>query len=581
MSSEVIEHSPNRSSEMLKMLFVFVMVGVAAACTTLVVGKAATIDGSVLASHSDDGGGRSDPRLVPVPAADYPPNSLRPIFSDPELYPRYVGYDRKIPQYFPRPGQNQSVAIGFIPQVKHTFAYFEATYGIINEKQVAMSESTCSSRITTVGCDYLGQTNCAIMSIDELSRIGMERASTARQAIQIMGDLAVQYGFYGIGTGVEEGAESLIVSDPNEAFVFHVLPSNVNGTSAVWVAQRVPDDSATVVANMFTIREVNFSDEENFMYSKNIRDVALSNGWWLEGAVFDFTAIYSAGEYAHKFYSGRRMWRALSLFAPALKLDPDFENILLKAPYPWAVVPEKKMGPRDLMAIHRDWYGNSSFDMAAGIAAGPFGSPNRYTGGAGEAQVPGSWERPIDLFRTTYIQVTQSRSWLPEEIGAVVYYTQTGAHGTCFVPFMPGFTDSVPAEYWTGWGGEYSRNSSYWAFRSVNTIADLKFKYMISDIQKEQAKWESQGEALVADLTSRYVADPSTVDVVGSLQGFAKDVVRAWWSLADFLVFRYADGYDNVPNAGSSVGYPSWWLREVGYPSGPPPPTHREVLHHM
>ena len=85
---------------------------------------------------------------------------------------------------------------------------------------------------------------------------------------------------------------------------------------------------------------------------------------WLEGAVFDFTAIYSAGEYAHKFYSGRRMWRALSLFAPALKLDPDFENILLKAPYPWAVVPEKKMGPRDLMAIHRDWYGNSSFDMA-------------------------------------------------------------------------------------------------------------------------------------------------------------------------------------------------------------------------
>jgi len=332
---------------------------------------------------------------------------------------------------------------------------------------------------------------------------------------------------------------------------------------------------------MFTIRVLNFSDPDNFMFSANIKDIAQDHGWWTEGTEFDFTKIYSAGEYAHKYYSGRRMWRALSLFAPSLGLNANYDSILAEPPYPWAVTPDKKMGPRDLIAIHRDWYEGTPYDMRGGLAAGPFGSPNRFDPGAGEEQVSGSWERPIDLFRTTYIQINQVRSWLPNEVGGVFYFSQTGAHGNCFTPFFAGaaFQDAVPSAYSVGWGGNFTRSSSYWAFRSVNTIADLKFDHMIADIRAEQDKWETKGEALVAHLTDQYLRNQEADTVTEALRVHASDVVQAWWSLSDFLIFRYADGYDNVPNVGSAVGYPAWWLKEVGYANGPPPPVRRDTLH--
>jgi dipeptidase len=281
------------------------------ACTAVIAGAKASADGSVLVTHSDDGEGNSDARLGFVPAANHSAGAMRPVWPDLESFPRYVGSARG-DTYLRQPGQTDTVPIGYIPEVPHTYAYFEANYGIQNEHQLSIGESTCSA---VFGSAAIGQVNgTALLNVNELSRLALERTTNARDAIRTMGDLASRYGFYGPGT-FEGTGETLLVGDPSEGFVFHILPDDT-GRSAVWVAQRVPDDEVTVVANMFTIREVNCDDEQNYLCSPNLHSLAIKHNLWDGQGQLDFVRAYSDGEYAHQYYSGRRMWRALDIFAP-------------------------------------------------------------------------------------------------------------------------------------------------------------------------------------------------------------------------------------------------------------------------
>ena len=252
----------------LALLFALaVIVHACDACTTLIAGRLATTDGSTLAAHTDDG--LTDPRIMYMPARSYSPNSSRAVYASPEVYPRYVGYDRG-PFYHPQPGQNVSQPLGHIPQVQHTFAYVQGTYGIMNEFGVGIAESTCSGVFVA---RPLGHGGDALFSVDELSYVAMERCKSSRCAVQTMGDLAVQHGFYGEGDYSEGSSESLMVHDGDEAFIFHVMP-DPTGASAIWVAQRVPDTHVAVVANMFVIRHVDLTDTFNFLGSANMFAIA-------------------------------------------------------------------------------------------------------------------------------------------------------------------------------------------------------------------------------------------------------------------------------------------------------------------
>lgn len=375
------------------LIFVGLRISFSSACTTFIVGKKATLDGSVMATHSNDGGGTTDPRLVKVPSKDHPEGSMRPIFSSPENYPRYVGKDRGIPTYYKencQGGNNQCKEfspIGYIPEVPHTYSYFEATYGIMNEFQVALAESTCSGVFAAKSIDFGGK---ALLSIDQLSQIAMERSRTAREAIKIMGSLAEQYGFFGESDSFEGGSESLLVTDPNEGWVFHIL-ADPTGASAIWVAARVPDDSVAVVANMFSIREVNLSDSFNFLGRKDMWEIAEAQGLYKAGDPKDFTLTFSDGEYAHKYYSGRRMWGVFNLFSPSANLSAIYGNLKNDAPYPFSVPVDFKVTPKDMMAGLRSWYNGSIYSTSQGLASGAFNSPDRYSGGQGESEVTGSW----------------------------------------------------------------------------------------------------------------------------------------------------------------------------------------------
>ena len=403
------------------------------ACTTLICGSGATTDGSVLASHSSDGGGTLDPRLVRVPAHDFSEGSQRPVYASPENYPRYSGTDRGAPEYFPENCQSTPehcaalTPIGYIPQVPHTFAYFESTYGIMNEHQVGLAESTCSAVFSTTAVNNGG---AALLSIDQLSHLAMERATTAREAVSLMGSLAEEFGFYGESSSFEGGAESLLVTDPNEGFIFHILP-DPTGSSAIWVAQRVPDNSCAVVANMFVVREVNLTDTTTFLGSSHMWEIAADQGLWTEGQPQDFTATFSDGEYSHKYYTGRRVWGAYRLLAPDLALSALYGNLKEDRPYPVTAPVSTLLSPSDLFTVHRDWYSGTPYDPSEPgvLAGGAFGSPDRFGGGEGEGVVQGSWERTIALYRTSSSFVVQSRSWLPSQVGGVIWFGSYAPHG--------------------------------------------------------------------------------------------------------------------------------------------------------
>ena len=266
-------------------------------CSTIVAGPKATKDGSTFASHSNDGGGSTDGRLVRVPARDHPAGAQRPIYYATEDYPRYVGPDLG-PSYMSTwpggaAGYNNSEAIGHIPQVSHTFAYFVATYGVMNEHQVAFGEGTCGCLF---GAKPVNKGGKALLSIDTMSQIGLERAKTAREAVQIMGDLAVQYGFY--GEGFEGSGESLMVIDPSNAWVFHVSP-DPTGASAIWAAQRVPDDHVAVVDNMYAIREIDADDSDSFLFAPKMHQIAQEQKLWKPAdGPLDFAGVFSSGETA-------------------------------------------------------------------------------------------------------------------------------------------------------------------------------------------------------------------------------------------------------------------------------------------
>ncbi len=548
------------------------------ACTTTVTGKNASADGSVLISHSEDGLG--DPRLAFVPAMDHEPGSMRQIYYSscalgfkPEwgssqafrlnakgLAPIYDMSGTDVPL---------SVPLGAIPQVAHTYAYFEGNYGIINEHQLSFGECTDKAKVHP-----LPEPGKRIFYSAALSSVALERCKTAREAIQLMGELIEKYGYYGTG-------ETLLVGDPKEGWVFEMCGYDMDGTDGVWVAQRVPDDSFFVAANQFRIRDIR-KDDPDMLYSKNIFDVAKSKGWWKpEDGPLDFTKVYGDGEFHHPYYSLRRVWRAQSLVAPSLKLSPWVKDAYTRE-YPFAIKPDNKLDVSDIMRVHRDNYEGTEFDLTKGLAAGPFGDPNRFEGQAESVveKVPttlkGAFERPLNIYRCVYAYVNQSRSWLPDPIGGLCWFGPDRPATAVLMPFYAGVS-KLPEQIQKGNILELDRDSVWTAFNYVANYAMLKYNFMIKDIDALRESFEAKGFGCQQDLENKAAGLWKNGDQDGAVKMLTeyvaantKTVLNAWWKLSDSLYIKYNDGYINSQaSIGVEVFYPSWWLEKVGYEDGP------------
>ena len=442
-------------------------------CTAIAVSRSASLT-SPLTTHTNDCKD-CDFRISHVPAVTHSTTARRPVYASRFAYPRFLGGERGS-TFLPsntdfRPyAWRRSEPVGYVEQVERTYAYIDGAYGVVNEAGLAIGESTCAGRL--VARPVYAAKGTALLDVSELTRLAMERAATAVEAIELMGGLAEQYGYYGAEWEGDyargEAGEALTIADTHSAWIFHITPDDT-GRSAVWAARRVPDGHVAVVSNAFIIQHLNLSDTANYRASANVYAVAERLGWYNQSSdePLNFARVYGS-KVSFEVYCSRRSWRVMTLLAPSLAdmLSPDAGVLAL----PFSVPVDRPVSVHDLFSINRDHYENTTFDLTRGPAAGPYGNPNRYDRGEASgvpmsALMQGTFERPISMFRTSYSTITES-------VGgglARVWFGAGAPHATFYVPVWVA-AGEVPAELGKGGGSLYrwQDGSTWWLVTAVS-----------------------------------------------------------------------------------------------------------------
>jgi len=503
-----------------------------AQCTIIGAGTGATVDGSTITTHNDDSG-VADFRLWIIPEMDWPEGATRDIVVDGHNYIDYgnwpdIDYGDK------------AIVMEQINQVEQTYQYLHSRYSFINANGLTMGESTFGQGNTSTD---LGKEIRTVLRDDSegivdcwmAQDIALERAKTAREAVRIMGDLVEEYGWYGSG-------EIMNISDGEEVWIAEYYGRDL------WVAVRMPDDHVFVGANTARIRGIDLDDEENVMHSPNLISFAVEHGWYDPETDGPFNP---ADVYAPRTegYWNPREWRVIDLVAPSLAVEP------YQTHYPLFVKPDNKLSVHDIFKISGDVYRGTEFDLTKGPGAGPWGDP------LGNYRIAGR-ERPVGIPLTCYLQVSQTKSWLPEPIKGVVWFGYGAVDSTYLTPLLASM-EKLPDFYQTGSRYEtFRRDSGWWVNSYVQQMARFRYNEAIQDIyQIRDSRMESiykQTAALQEAAAELYETDPEIA--IKLLSDFAYNTAvdwhETWLQLGDELMGKYA--FDRVRVQGDM--YPEWWI---------------------
>ena len=510
-------------------IFIFVSTMQLEACTSLLVTKGASRDGSVMITYTCDG--EFHPHLEYAPAADYEQGDSLPITD-------WFGNVR-----------------GKIAQVPHTYAVI----GLMNEHQLAIGETTFEGREELRNPEGL-------LHYWDLIELALRRAKTAREAIAVMTNLVALYGYRSSG-------ESFSIADTKETWVLEMIGPDSGGQGAEWVAVRIPDGYISCHANKARIGEFPLNDPKNCIYSDNVISFAVLKGYYdpESGEPFRFCEAYCPATLTKKRFCEGRVWSIFRRAAPSKNFSPNYYRGVEGAePYPLWIKPDKKLSTADVFALMRDHYEGTDYDMTKGVDAGSHNMPYRWRPVTWTIDsVPYGWERAISTQQTGFSFVSQSRSWLPDAVGGVFWYGVDDTYATCYVPIYCGINE-VPKSFATGTLDKFSWDSAWWVFNFVSNYANLRYCYMMPEIQAVQSDIEGtfcklqpvvEKTALALhktdpELMIRYLTDYSIMQ--------AEMVVLKWRELGEHLITKYNDGYvkdeDGRPRA---KGYPESWLREV------------------
>lgn len=453
-------------------------------CTIIVAGKEASVDGSVMTSHTDT---CDNSRMVVVPGQSFPPGAKAAVYAGIQ--------DSRLPL-----GQYGEV-LGYIPQVERAHAYIHSGYSHINEHQLAIAESTTSQR-EELRVDR--QTGKQIMTVEQAMVFALQRCTKAREAVRLIAGLMETYGFLP-SCGPE--SETLCVADPGEAWIlelFSVGPGWQPGgdkPGVIWAAQRVPDDQAAIVPNWSIIREIDLSQPDRFMAGKNYMQAAVERGWYdpASGKPFCWQEAYTPlpREWATGrfwlFYStvapNFRAWPKRQLSGPYNGIDPYHQYVEPLSLYPFSVKPEKKLGVRDIMALQRSVNEGTIYDMTAdpgwwipdgkgGAVKSPLTTPFPTKDMRELLKI--SWRRNVS--RGNYGMIAQLRGWLPDAIGGVYWVYLDNQYSGIYVPIRCG-VQAISPLYSTYNPDRFSEDSARWVYDFVDNLLYLKWQEAIRDVR--------------------------------------------------------------------------------------------------
>ena len=510
----------------------------ALACIDIVAGKDATVDGSVITCHTADGA-YYDAQIRFIPGQKYPAGTMMDV---------YFNIIAEEPGGWVKAGQ--------IPQVAETYGYFHVGYPAMNEHRVAIGETTIAQKDAVKTVMNGGK---AILAIEQLEVLGLQRAKTAREAIQVIGDLAYKYGLMpSCGT---EG-ECLTITDPDEAWIFHIFSTGFAWTpesgkpGAVWAAQRVPDDEVVVVPNIARIRTIDPKDTKNFMVSENYMQHAIDVGLYdPKSGPFDYQAAYSPAT-GNDDWAMDSMWVRNRLYTVHKTLAPsrDWDPYAEVTSYPFSFKPEKKISVRDVMSLIRSHHDDSVFDMSADPAwlvpdsdgkmvKSPIATPYPSSYLRDVLHIP--YSRPVGVVNCAYSWVSQMRKDLPETVGGVMWYGFDNPAHTLFVPVYTGTRDTKDT-----WKGNFDRDkfsfdSAQWAFMLQDDIVNWRYQEAIIDlkavrdpIEDEFFARQAEIEKKAAELHAKSPAEASKFLTEYTIECMDK-AEKAFWELNFTSIAKY------------------------------------------
>ncbi|KAB2846824.1 MAG: dipeptidase, partial [Ignavibacterium sp.] len=505
-------------------------------CTNFIVTKGASTDGSVIITYTADSYGFYG-ELFHFPASVYQNGSWLEIYE-----------------------WDSGKFLGKIPQVSVTYNVI----GNMNEHQVVIGETTFGGR------EELSKPN-GIIDYGSLMYIALQRSKTAREAIKIMTDLVKEYGYYSSG-------ESFSIADANEAWILEMIGKGEEGKGTVWVAVRIPDGYISGHANQARITTFPLNDPENCLYSADVISFAREKGYFTgKDSEFDFSAAYAPLDFGAIRFCDARVW---SLFRRCnLEMDKYISYVRGESleRMPLYIKPDKKLSVHDVMGLMRDHYEGTELDMTKGIAAGPYQMPYRWR--------PLTWsyngeeyfnERPISTPQTGFSFVSQARSYMPREVGGVLWFGVDDTYFTVYTPMYASMT-RVPYNFSHGVGSysKFSWDSAFWIFNFVANFSYPRYSIVLDDVQKIQNELEGKFLAQQENVESTALSllKNSRGEAIEYLTNHslksAEITITSWKKLGEDLILKYMDGVAKTEFfRPKNIGYPDEFKRMIAEESG-------------
>jgi len=496
------------------------------ACTNFLITKGASKDGSVMITYSADSHVLYG-ELYFWPAKDWPSGSMVDIYE-----------------------WDTGKLLGRIPQKSHTYS----VVGNMNQHQLSIGETTFGGRPELA--DSTG-----IIDYGSLIYLTLQRAKNAREAILSFSQLISDHGYASSG-------ESFSIADANEAWILELIGKGQGKKGAVWVARRIPDGYISGHANHPRITTFPLADgvksittkqldkinnpEVETIYAYDVIDVARSYKWFDgEDKEFSFSDVYAPLDFSGARFCEARVWSGFNMVNSQMGEYLDYamgEN--LKNRMPLWIKPDKKLGPDDVMAMMRNYYQGTPMDMTKDVGAGPYGSTVRWR--------PMEWivdsvtyihERAISTQQTGFSFVAQSRSWLPDPVGGILWFGVDDTYYTVYSPMYCGIT-KVPETFAVGNGDimTFSDNAAFWVFNQVTNFAYSRTSMLIGDLQKKQSELENKffSEIVEVDKTAAGLYKKSPSKAVNYLTDYSvnagNNTVSQWKDLYKSLFAKYVDG---------------------------------------